>query len=446
MRAVEAALIVGVAWAVLSFGGTEPVSLAAVEILFFAVAAWLVVKPGTVSIPLKRGYFVAPVLLTAVALLQLCPLPARLLMRLAWHRASVPHGGALSVAPYETRFEVLILLACCVVFFLAMAVSSGRHHKRRLVHALVALAAGEAFYGLVQYLANWQNIFWYTKKYDLEEATGTYINRNHFAGLLEMILPFAICLALYESEKLTLSGGPRSQPVAKPNPSKTMLWLSLAIVIMAALVFSRSRMGLLATAASLIMVFGLHALRKKAAPLVATAAFVILSVSFGAWIGLRPAVSRFENLGQEFAGQEETRLSVWPGAVKLIRESPLVGNGLGSFPFAYTAFQTTFLTKFMNHAHNDYLELSADLGIPAAVALFASIWLVLFRAVRTFLRAPSRFDRNISLACVGSILAILLHSLTDFNLYIPANALVLATVLGIAVASNREASRAEAAA
>src|SRR5215469_5974197 len=118
--------------------------------------------------------------------------------------------------------------------------------------------------------------------------------------------------------------------------------------------------------------------------------------------------------------------------------------GRGPFPIAYTAFQSTFLTKFMNHAHNDYLEISADLGIPAAVALFAGIVWVLFGGIRTFLRAESRFERNTALACVGSIATILLHSMTDFNLHIPANALVLATILGITLASSSVASQSEA--
>jgi hypothetical protein len=67
---------------------------------------------------------------------------------------------------------------------------------------LVALGTFEALYGLVQYLTGWQRIFGYVKKYNLEEATGTYINRNHFAGFLEMVIPFGVALVLYENAKL----------------------------------------------------------------------------------------------------------------------------------------------------------------------------------------------------------------------------------------------------
>jgi O-antigen ligase len=448
MKFLEAALISGVILAVICFGGTETISFAAVEILFLAMAAWLAIKPDHTSGALRPAHLVVPALLLAIGLLQLCPLPEGLFRLLGAPRNS--HGGshweALSLAPYQTRSELLVLLTCVVTFILAILVSAERSRKRRVIYCLVMLGVGEAFYGLIQYLANWQNIFWYAKRYDLQEATGTYINRNHFAGLLEMVLPFAVCLALYEGERATSSGKHRSRRPKGFNPSlpKAVLWLGASVVVVAAIVFSRSRMGLLCACASLIVVLGLNALQRKAVPVALTAAFLILSLSFAAWIGLRPALNRFENVGQELSGQQESRLSVWPGTLKVICERPLIGSGLGAFPIAYTAFQSTFLTKFMNHAHNDYLELSADLGVPAAVALFASIVWVLSRGIRTFFRAASRFERDISLACVGSIAAIVLHSLTDFNLYIPANALVLALILGITLASASEISSAEA--
>jgi len=444
-KTAEIALISGLVVSVLFFGGTEPASFAAVEVLLFAAAAWIIAKRGT-AVAERSVYFAVPIFLAAWGLLQLSPLPAGILRLVAGRREGKGGPAVLSVAPYQTRAELLILLTCLAAFYLAVFVGGERERKRRLVLALVALGVGEAFYGLVQYLANWQTIWWYSKKYDLEEATGTYINRNHFAGLLEMILPFAVCLALYEAERLASrrTRGVRHSRNASPNFSSVSLWLAIGVVLMAGLVFSRSRMGLLAAAASLLVIFSLNVLQKRMAPVAIGFAFVLLSLSFAAWIGLRPTVTRFEGLGEELSGQQETRLSIWPGAVKLIGERPLVGNGLGTFPVAYTQFQTAFLTKNVNHAHNDYLELASDLGIPAALVLFASIVWVLIRAMRTFFRAESRFERNLSLACVGSIVAISLHSLADFNLYIPANALVFTVILGIALAATAETPQAEA--
>jgi O-antigen ligase len=223
-----------------------------------------------------------------------------------------------------------------------------------------------------------------------------------------------------------------------------ILWLAVAVVLMAAIVFSRSRMGLLAAFASLFVVFGFKMLHRKTLPAVLALAFVALSLCLAGWIGLRPAVSRFQNLKQEFSG-DESRLSMWPGTLKMIAQHPLVGTGLGTFPVVYTEVQTTFLTQFVNHAHNDYLEITSDLGIPAALLLFASIFFVLLQAVRTFLHGEGKYTPAVSLACVGSIVAILLHSLTDFNLHIPANALLFAVILGLALASTSKMAPAEAA-
>ncbi len=440
----EIALVCGVVFSVLSFGGTEPVSFAAVEVLLFASAVWLTVKGGS-PLFVRPSYLVVPALLALWALLQVCPLPRSLLRLFAGPRESYATSGVLSLAPYQTRVEILILLTCTVAFYFAVLVSGERQRKRRLIYALVALGTAEAFYGLIQYLANWQTIWWYSKKYDLEEATGTYINRNHLAGFLEMILPFAVCLALYEGERLTFGRTRHSRRRGRTGPglAGVALWLTVAVVLMVALVFSRSRMGLLAACASLIVIFSLNVLQKRIVPVALSLAFVLLSLSLAAWLGLRPALTRFEGLGGELSSQE-TRLSIWPGTVKLISERPLIGNGLGTFPVAYTPYQKAFLTKFVNHAHNDYLEFASDFGIPVALVLFASILFVLIRSIRAFFWAESRFERNVSLACVGSIAAILLHSLTDFNLCIPANALVLAAILGIALASAANGTQAEA--
>src|SRR6266702_4519071 len=93
----------------------------------------------------------------------------------------------VSIAQYQTVSHLLLLVTYLNAFFLTLVVCQYRNSKKRLVFALLALGMFEALYGLIQYFTGWQQIFTYVKKYYLEDATGTYINRNHFAGLLEMI-------------------------------------------------------------------------------------------------------------------------------------------------------------------------------------------------------------------------------------------------------------------
>jgi O-antigen ligase len=320
----------------------------------------------------------------------------------------------------------------------------------RLIAAFLVLGVLEALYGLVQYLGGWQKIYFYTKQFDLEEPTGTYINRNHYAGMLEMILPFSLALLFHEYGKLRRAGSAAAvtikQFLLRQTLQRLVLCLSIAVVLFAALLFSRSRMGIVAGSASLLVIFSLAGVSRLHGKMgiFLSILFVAISICLAIWIGPGPIVGRFADVQQEFSTSEQSRLSIWRDAQTLVRQDPIFGTGLGTFPVAYTAVQTAFPGQFVNHAHNDYLELAIDLGLPAALILFGPILFILARTVRTFLFAPGLFERSVALGCAGSIVAILLHSLTDFNLYIPANALLFSAILGMAVRPQRLAATGEA--
>jgi O-antigen ligase len=299
----------------------------------------------------------------------------------------------------------------------------------------------EAFYGLVQYLTGWQQIFGYVKKYYVEDATGTYINRNHFAGLLEMILPFAVVLALRQARVLGRTASSGASSIRRVLSGRELLplvfWLFLATTLFAALVFSRSRMGIISAIASLIAVLALAGASSFPAKtrITVAALFFLGVVALVVWIGSDPVVTRFETLGQEYVQTGQNRISIWRDTLKLIHQYPLFGTGLGTFSVAYPSVQTAFLTLFVDHAHCDYLEVVSELGLPGGILVFGSIFWILVRTVRRYGEAGERFDKAVCLACVGSIAAILLHSLVDFNLYIPANALVFSVILALAWSS-----------
>jgi len=433
LKLAEISLIVGMILAVLEFGGTEPISFAVVEVFLAAAAAFFLLFPRWNAFPFSYRLLLAPAMLMGLVLLQLCPLPASwvgVAEGKTWDGGA--HFARLTIEPFATRAHFLTLLTCVIAFFLAYLVSQDARRKRHLVVAIVALGSFEALYGLAQYLTGWQRIFTYVKKYDLEEATGTYVNRNHYAGFLEMVLPFTLALALYEF------GKPYKKPpealsklrrlAARPNLQKFTLWVFIASLLFTALIYSRSRMGIISACTSVLMMFGILLFNKKAA-LPLCAAFLILSVGLALWIGPGPIVNRFQGVSEEYA--QNSRLSIWRDTVNLIRQHPWLGTGLGTFPIAYTAVQTTFLGQFVNHAHNDYLELASDLGIPAALGLVVCIVWRLARSVQTSRLAKDHYDRFLALGCAGGVVAILLHSLADFNLYIPANCLLFASILGL---------------
>ena len=428
----QISLLSAIAVAVLAFGGTEPASFAAVEILLAGVAIAFVARRHYAHFSFSKGMLTAPMVPLGVILLQLCPLPVAWTKRIAAGPVWDAHiqFRTLTIEPFATRAHFLILLTCIIGFFLAYIASQSSRSRRHLVVGLIVLGLFEAFYGLVQYLTGWQQIFGYVKRYDLQEATGTYINRNHYAGLLEMLFPLSLALAFYELWKLHTK-----KRTEESNFHRIAIWLSIAVVLFAGLVYSRSRMGIAAASISVLVMLTL-AWTSKAygrTALVVCAAFLVLSIGIIAWIGAASVVERFQDAGQEYAAEDHTRVSIWRGTLRLIGEHPWFGTGFGTFPIAYTVVQTTFLDKFVNHAHNDYLELASDLGIPAAFGITAPIVWILVRTARAFRDTGRNMDKFFALGCVGSIVAILLHSLSDFNLYIPANALVFASILGLAM-------------
>jgi O-antigen ligase len=444
LQIAEAGLSIAIWIAVLAFGGTSPPFFFVTQVIILGLGVLFLSARLRAPFAAIHLPWLAPLSLVALVLLQILPIPAFPGLRVeSLRNALAGHTGyTFSVAPYQTVSHLLLLVTYLTAFYLVLFVCEHRDAKKRLVYGLIALGGFEAFYGLVQYLTGWQQIFAYVKKYYLEDATGTYINRNHFAGLLEMVLPFTVALGLHLTGKLRRAAQ-RSEAKARsllsaPELLPLVCLLFLAVVIFTALVFSRSRMGILSALASLTAVLALagsSSLSKRTRGVVAGLFFLGI-IGIVAWVGSDPVVMRFEILGQEYTQTGQNRISIWRDTLKLIHQHPLLGTGLGTFSVAYTSVQTAFLNHLVDHAHCDYLEVVSELGVPGGILVFGSIFWILVRAVRRYRKAEDRFDTAVCLGCIGSITAILVHSLADFNLYIPANALVFTVTLALAWMGN----------
>ena len=122
---------------------------------------------------------------------------------------------------------------------------------------------------------------------------------------------------------------------------------------------------------------------------------------------------------------------IWSDTLSLIHANPILGTGLGTFAEAFRPFQTHLVDLHIDHAHNDYLEFASETGAVGFSLLFLPIFYLLGRMILSFLRDHRRYRSAILLGCIGSTLGLLVHSLTDFNLQIPANAIIFAVILGI---------------
>jgi len=407
--------------AALAFGGTLPLVWSAVEFLALLLMGALLWS-GNLRDPALPFPWKAPALLLLFAALQ----------------------SALVRPPfYLAREQFLRLLVFACAFCIAAALARDTVWRARLIYGFMALGLFEAVYGLVQSIAGWQWIFTYKKIFYTAQATGTYINPNHFAGLLELIFPFSLVSALQRLDQLNPhshaavpSGLPRSERLS------ALLFYSFAtLLLFAGILLSRSRMGLLSvTLAALAM--GLLWLSQSARPgrILPLLGLLAATVLFSLWLGLGPLLARYSSLNIDFSN----RLSVWKDSVALIRSQPLLGTGLGTFADSFTRVQSTLLGRTVDHAHNDYLEFAVEWGLPGAALLFGLLLWLFVRTTRASLRPAKPESRYLALACSGSLLALLVHSLADFNLQIPANALLFSVILGLAASldSPRPASAA----
>ncbi len=391
-------------------------------------------------------------LLSAVAawmLLALVPLPPAIVSLLSpqsarWTMAARALTGAdrgdwlpLSVAPPAT-FERLLFVLPAMAMFLAAREMTTWWTGRRVwiaVAPVVAVAVLEASLGLAQFntTADGSSV--------ARAVSGTYVNRNHYAGLLEMGFPLALtwALAVWTRSDGTPQG--RNRYARRGTPVRPLgLALGAGALIftagclLAGVIASLSRMGFLATLAAVATVaLGWLLLRRKerrsspwmwVLPLVLPLAVVLL-------VSTNAMVLRFVDTPGAGDITTDGRVQIWREAWQLFRAFPLTGAGLGTFEHALYPFRRAMPTNAVEYAHNDYLQLLTELGtIGFALTMALALWIVR-RSLGAF-----REDAQhpwLGMGVLASLLAIGLHSLVDFNLYIPANALALAWLAGVAV-------------
>ncbi len=444
-KATEIILALVIIGTTLAFGGVQPIAYSLMELaLLLAMLVFLVnqMRQGRISLDLS----VWPVLFALLVMLQLIPLPYGLVVRLSPGRlldpdlAGLPQAEGiwrtLSIYPHDTWMMLIKVLAYLCAFALAASTFNSRRGKSNLLRGLVVLGCLEAVYGIVQYLTGWQKIFTYEKQFNVSMATGTYINYNHYAGFLELAFPFVLAAAYYSFQ--TWADHRRTGPARRSSRAslasfQAIFGLFVLLIMVVAVILSRSRMGILSTIFTIVFVALLAQLKvRQKAWVYGIFLFLVIVVGYGLWIGLEPLLARFEQMRDARYLEEGGRLILWKDALPMIRESPLFGTGLGTFGVAFRRHQTVLVQFFVDHAHNDYLQFAVETGLVGAALLFLPILYLFGRMIRSFLDDPNRFRRAVTLGCIGSTLALLLHSLTDFNLQIPANALIFAVVLGIA--------------
>jgi O-antigen ligase len=291
----------------------------------------------------------------------------------------------------------------------------------RFLRALVVIGVLEALLGLVQVLISPGWIFGYINPFN--EVSGTLINRNHYAGLLEMLFPATLGFAYIA--------------IRRHEGARSYVYVLAGALMGVSLFFSLSRMGILSfllTGTFLAVLLGLRDSRQRMATALGLG-MLALVVGGAAWIGIDVIVGRYLQLAEQDAVVKDARVLIFKDTIQMIAANPL-GVGVGQYQDLFRRYQVYRPDRLFDHAHNDYLETAAEWGIPLALIFWGGLAWIFVRAVRGFLAARSSEQCGILLACIGAIFAIFVHSLTDFNLQIPSNAILFFSIVGIAAANS----------
>ena len=424
-------------WVPIPLGSNRPWSWAVLEVWALLLAmAWLAgyMRGSHVCGPVfqnSRPVQLCALTWLAYVWLQLLPLPVDMLAWISpeaarWHRAAA-EPAALSLAPLTLDRHATLDSACkttayVAFFMLSLVLLNSRDRIRIASYALILSGVLQALYGAFGALQG-----------SAGPASGTFVNRNHYAAYLVMCLSVGIGVLI-----ASLSGARSStwglflRNLVRWMISPKMGLRLLLVTMVIALVLTRSRMGNMAFFISLFStgVIGL-VLSKRA-----TRSMVVLLVSLiaidvfivGAYFGTEKVVER---IGQTTA-ETEDRDEVAGYAIDMWKDYPVFGAGLGSFPIVFPRYSGQGTQASYTHAHNDYLEFGAEVGIVGLAILGLMVVMSFAAALRAQYQRTDPVMRGLSFAAMMGIIALMIHSSVDFNLQIPANALTFMQLLAFA--------------
>ena len=357
------------------------------------------------------------------------------------HWSSVQHlkgsdeliHASISVDPKITKVGLLLSTSYVLIFFLTLTLVSNRQRLKTLAYTLVYSGLFQAVYGSIMTLSSWEYGFFIQKTKYIGVATGTFFNRNHLAGYLEMTLAIGIGLLIATLDANTAATFKKKViNVLKLLLSpKARLRLMLVMMVIA-LVLTHSRMGNTAFFASLFLagVIGLICSKR------ATRSMVVLFVSLilidllivGQWFGFEKVKQRLEQTSE----MSENRDEVFQYGLEQWQDYRLTGSGLGSFYTVFPQYRGVNVNGFNREAHNDYLQFATETGAIGLTLLALITLSSLFAAIAAHYRRRDPLMRGMSFAAIMGIFAMLIHATVEFNLQMPANAATFVVLLALA--------------
>jgi O-antigen ligase len=365
-----------------------------------------------------------------------------------WKKAPLPEGSffPISVYPYTTKHGFISAFCLLLVYWWVLYGIKDRWEMEKLVFGVVVFAALLALYGLVETATGLDQILWWKKTYGQGTVTATFMNRNHLAAFLSMSLLmgmgyfWSLWLNTQKDQERGRVGRSRQIEERVKNLGLKGLITGLSILILVfTLLATASRGGNLSALAGLVLMAGLILSRsamKKGVFSFSMLIFVMVALgSFWAGDQLWERL-RYEPLEKIEAEADLNRPALNRDTWAMLKDYPVLGSGFNTYQYAFTRYAVHSL-PYVDHAHNDWLELAAETGWAGLLVILSGLVLAVYQLLMAVKKTSNPFNQAMGFVGVSVLVTISLHSLVDFSLHKPANAILLAMILGLAFGAVR---------
>jgi len=383
------------------------------------------------------GFFLVVTLFQIIPLSQgtmtwLSPVRERFLAQAADILSRGTDGNALAYSVRQAFARWGFVVSLGLFFWVCVSLGRDREVFKGLVWVALAFGIFEALYGLAQVLIPGVGVLWVP--YDFASpgcSSGTYINRNHFAGLMGMLWPVALGVTLAQGEWEERQG---IKAMISGDRVNTQLLMFLMVTLMVvALLFSRSRAGILGAFVGMVALVGILRLasgRFRWGLRITLIALVALVAIYGNQMGFDRIVERFMHI----EGSAGSRMRVWTQTWDMVSDHP-AGVGLGNYEVVAPVYVDPGREGIRyRHAHNDYLQLLAEAGWVGSVPLVVGFFLFIARGIWRVRRVGfdvGRFRLMVAVGALAGLCSMGFHSFFDFNLQIPANQVFFVLLLAL---------------
>ncbi|MEC4747783.1 O-antigen ligase family protein [Methylomicrobium sp. Wu6] len=348
--------------------------------------------------------------------------------------AQTSRAFPISLEPGKTIDQAMLTLACFAMVILMQGLINSRQRLVQFCYVIVLSGVFQALYGTVMVLTGMEYLLFVPKKAYIGNATGTFVNRNHLAGYLEMTLAVGIGLLLGSrkvSDQVRQHWRGVLTYILQTLMSPIAILRCLLVIMVIGLLMTHSRMGNAGFFNALLItsVIALVATRQFRRPGFISIILSIVTVDIlllGTWFDIGKVINRIENTGLD----HETRDEAVQYVMQMLPDFWLAGTGAGTFAYIFPKY-SQFVGGFYDYAHNDYLQLWVELGVIGCIPLAGLVMFGLLNGWSLLRRSESRLLRGVGFASIMGTVSLLIHSTVDFNLQIPANILLFVALLAL---------------